>query len=517
VTIHDGSRVQVFLPHEIVQKFIPSDELVDWCFSVEDLQSSDDGFARELKQWARHHDVGLPEDVLPRVVVAGIHADAVQYTSSLRAGSGRSLLVCSMNILSGKDDRARARRFPLFVLGKHRQCKCGCGGFCTTQHLFDAIGWSFEVMRDGIAPAVGHTGARFSEVELQARITPGDPVHRGCLMNIRGDWEGLATFFRLRWFTQKQFCFLCNASLDDGPLSYKDFSDAAGHRSTLFSHVDYMEGCAAAAASPCAIFRAPGLTLHSLCIDSMHSADLGCFADAIGSLFHLEVHSKEWHSTIAQGLAALNDELRCFYQANKALKLSSVYPLVESQLKSASGFPFLRAKAAECRHLSEYGLMLAKVHKYGVPGVREPFRFEVGHRLEDKTREHVDDQVEVFEGMCQYLRAVSQDEFNANDCKAGLMRFLRALGRLEHLWHSGLSHREQAKEPYHLRQKAHLLEHLALDQIDRYGNPSRWWCYRDESFVGSVKRVASKTKAPATLEVRIMQKLRMLEALGHEL
>ena len=64
-----------------------------------------------------------------------------------------------------------------------------------------------------------------------------------------------------------------------------------------------------------------------------------------------------------------------------------------------------------------------------------------------------------------------------------------------------------------MRPKCHLLEHLVLDHIVGYGPPAKFWCYRDEDSVGAVKRIASKTKHPATLEARILLKLRLLEAL----
>ena len=33
-----------------------------------------------------------------------------------------------------------------------------------------------------------------------------------------------------------------------------------------------------------------------------------------------------------------------------------------------------------------------------------------------------------------------------------------------------------------------------------YGNPAKFWCYRDEDYVGFIKRICAKTKHPATLE-----------------
>ena len=53
-------------------------------------------------------------------------------------------------------------------------------------------------------------------------------------------------------------------------------------------------------------------------------------------------------------------------------------------------------------------------------------------------------------------------------------------------------------------------------KIEAFGSPSMFWCYRDEDFVGVMKSIASKTKHPATLEKRMIQKLRIWAALDAE-
>ena len=69
------------------------------------------------------------------------------------------------------------------------------------------------------------------------------------------------------------------------------------------------------------------------------------------------------------------------------------------------------------------------------------------------------------------------------------------------------------KLPFHLRPKCHACQHLVEEKIRMFGSPSSFWCYRDEDFVGCVKRIARKTLHPATLEIRVMQKLRILASL----
>jgi hypothetical protein len=54
---------------------------------------------------------------------------------------------------------------------------------------------------------------------------------------------------------------------------------------------------------------------------------------------------------------------------------------------------------------------------------------------------------------------------------------------------------------------------LGVDHVPVFGSPAKYWCYRDEDYVGAVKHICSKTKHPATLEARVLLKLRILEAL----
>jgi hypothetical protein len=57
------------------------------------------------------------------------------------------------------------------------------------------------------------------------------------------------------------------------------------------------------------IFKAPGLFIDHVAIDSMHSGDLGIFQDAIGSLFWLEVFNPLFQEEGPRGIARDAGEL----------------------------------------------------------------------------------------------------------------------------------------------------------------------------------------------------------------
>ena len=104
-----------------------------------------------------------------------------------------------------------------------------------------------------------------------------------------------------------------------------------------------------------------------------------------------------------------------------------------------------------------------------------------------------------------------QHRFVVDDCRNAMYRYLQALSALNSMWRDGVQFK--AKLPWHLRQKAHACQHLVEEKIQQFGSPSSFWCYRDEDFIGTVKNIAHKTKHPATLKLRCVQKLRIWAAL----
>ena len=221
-------------------------------------------------------------------------------------------------------------------------------------------------------------------------------------------------------------------------------------------------------------------------------------------------------------MKGLNDLLNEFYRAPENKKLTKITPLVHSQVVADKpGYPFLKGKAAQNRHLAEFALQFANKHMHGAPAqggrpARAPFKFAPRHRLHGREQEHLDLMLRMFRGMASYTRSLLAQEFDATACKNSMLEFLDALGGLHSLWREGLPLDSALRKtaPFHVRPKAHMLQHVVLDHVPCYGSPAKFWCYRDEDFVGRVKSICARTKMPSTLEVRVMQKLRVLESLG---
>jgi hypothetical protein len=245
----------------------------------------------------------------------------------------------------------------------------------------------------------------------------------------------------------------------------------------------------------------------------MHAGDLGTFQDAIGSLLWLEITHKPWFRNRTAGLAALNESLNMFYDAHQDEGLVKVTPLTLAQLFAKEpGYPYLKAKAAETRHLIGFCRTLAHLHR-AANDRRPSFTFRRQHRLAAHSQLHGDLLVKLFDGLHRYLSAAAFEPFAPDDCKAGMFEYLQALQSLHDLWRQGVPVAEQKPLPFHLRPKAHACQHLVQDKIVLYGSPNSFWGYRDEDFVGVVKRIARKTVQPSTLEQRVGEKLRLWAAL----
>jgi hypothetical protein len=94
-----------------------------------------------------------------------------------------------------------------------------------------------------------------------------------------------------------------------------------------------------------------------------------------------------------------------------------------------------------------------------------------------------------------------------------MYRFLQSMAYLHTLWTAGLSEKDASVQPFHERPKLHVMHHLIEDKLPLWGSPSRSWCYRDEDYVGAVKKIAASSKQPATLEIRVTEKLMLMAGL----
>jgi hypothetical protein len=119
----------------------------------------------------------------------------------------------------------------------------------------------------------------------------------------------------------------------------------------------------------------------------------------------------------------------------------------------------------------------------------------------------------LFGGADEFITACSRDSFDERACKQAMYTYLQSLAALNAMWRRGQRFATLAKLPFRLRPKAHACHHVVEDKVPVFGNPTLYWGYRDEDFVGDVKHIAGRSVHPYTIEKRCIQKLRILAAL----
>ena len=114
-----------------------------------------------------------------------------------------------------------------------------------------------------------------------------------------------------------------------------------------------------------------------------------------------------------------------------------------------------------------------------------------------------------LQGLADYLDSLAEDAFDAEACKRGMYTYLNAMHDLHALWRRFTPVERHAQQPWHLRPKCHMLQHVVEDMLDRWGSPKMFWCYMDESYLGNVKTIAASSKHPSTLESTVLAKVQL--------
>jgi hypothetical protein len=168
-----GKTVQIaaMLPHEVYYKLVSKYGADNYVIG-EDRKDDPVGIASLVRQWTQHPDVVVQHQVQD-IAAIGLHADGVQYTNSVRAGSSKkNIYVGGFNIISGRRIQDRSQRYLFFALSKGKLCDCGCGGYHSFQAVFDVWSWSMRMLMLGKTLCCRHDGKEWSSWDAGARIEP---------------------------------------------------------------------------------------------------------------------------------------------------------------------------------------------------------------------------------------------------------------------------------------------------------------------------------------------------------
>ena len=204
-------------------------------------------------------------------------------------------------------------------------------------------------------------------------------------------------------------------------------------------------------------------------IDSVHALDLGVASNIIGNILYESIANRLWGGPNQDANASLLEaDLRGWERRTRAgTRLQG--KLTVQRLKSESGFPKLKAKGAQVRHLAEYALTIAR--KFDSGSQHDRMKVAIAQLL-----------CRVYQCMSsssQFFPAPALTEFQTAGQK--MLLILSAL-------HTAAV--ESGERRWKFPPKGHLIDHMVSIQAREWGNPSYFWCYGDEDLVGQCIEIA---------------------------
>lgn len=234
------------------------------------------------------------------------------------------------------------------------------------------------------------------------------------------------------------------------------------------------------------------MTLGCIVLDWLHIVDLGVGADIIGNYFYdlLTVPGVIAGRSQEDRLTTLWSTLKEWYK--QARPASQLDHLTKEMVRADGKKPKLRAKGAECRYLVPFAAGLARTHA----------SFNLHFRTVAGVLKRLLDLQMMVSGASEWNYS------EACSCCVELMVLYSALAA--EAVHVG---REKC---WQLKPKFHLLQEMIEYQSAVTGNPSEFWCYRDESWCGWWAKASHRRGGPnfaATTARRLLDRYRAFEDL----
>ena len=239
---------------------------------------------------------------------------------------------------------------------------------------------------------------------------------------------------------------------------------------------------------PTPLFACPGFTWMMILVDTLHALDLGVSQDTLGNLFYAF-----WYSPLSKARNQTTKTLELLALIKEYYKQykpqSRITGLTVEMIKRDKSGPKFRAKGAETRHLVPFGLILANKMAEAAGG-------------HDVFYNHL---VSLMQHLVTFYNTYGQIPYDADKTNES--------ARLCCLLYAQLRDIAVKDQFWKIKPKFHLFQELAECQTYATGDPSLFWCYLDEDFVGLIGKISAsrggKRKA-TTSPNTVMKKYRAL-------
>ena len=284
-------------------------------------------------------------------------------------------------------------------------------------------------------------------------------------MENRGDWSWHKELFSFSGWASHCICWMCKATQIDGEFPFTDFGIKAKWRTTTHSMGSFFKQMKDQGILPSPLFNAPGFLWTFIMIDCLHTMDLGVTQIVLGNLFY-----EYWYSPMCKGKNQATKTLELwglmkeYYQRTKPP--TRISALTVEMVKQSQKGPKFRGKGAETRHLVVFGYELAQAMAASAGGKSTHYN-----------------QVEALMfHLFTFYSTFGQSPYDADLAKRSVQSFV--------LIYSDFHKNAHAEKHWAVKPKFHLMMHLTEKQAFESCDPSTFWSYADEDFVGLVGSIA---------------------------
>ena len=328
----------------------------------------------------------------------------------------------------------------------------------TQDDILKVLAWSFQMLSTGQYPAMRADGQAWGPEDAWRKKRAGQPLLKGFLLEVKGDWKQLASCFDVPSWSGKAsapICWRCKATKSSlweqrGPDS--PWLKEEGR----LTHFEALQRIAEAGGRFSPLWSIPFLKMDSLRIDWLHVCDLGVSPVFLGGLFHLLLSDRGLGHNAEERCASLWASMQDFY--SRSGTVDKLHNLVVTMIKPKKGSIELSGSGAQIRALIPFGLELVNAWTEEVLD-----RERLGARASMRSL-----------ATCYSFLSLEQPAQGTL-----LQHALAFQANLQGL------HAISPKR-WQLRPKLHMFLELAAEGA----NPSSSWNYREESFGGSVSKQA---------------------------